>query len=297
MSPATALQNETVQPAKLRRLPLFWRILSYLFLFILVNLLANLARVGLDALGLPPLLTRLAFTLVYIAGVLGLTYIYRRSVDRKAWSDIGLPALTAQILQLVGGLVFGVLLAGLIFGFEYIFRWIQIVGYTSDATAVTLLIDSLLLGAAFGVSEEICMRGYLFQNLGENRPVWQAILITGIIFGAFHLLSVGFGLRGATFFVFAFLLNIFLVLTRLVTGSLWTAIGFHTAFDWAAINLGLGSVVLADQHLLQVERGISLPVEDLLGAIVIGLGVLLLMNWACRNGKWNESMSENLTDK
>ena len=285
MSPTTILQNETIQPAQLRRMPLFWRILSYLFLFILVNLLANLARVGLDALGLPPLLTRLAFTLVYIAAVLGLTYFYRRSVDRKAWSDIGLPALNRHIPQLAGGLGLGILVVGILFGFEYVFRWIQIIEYTSDATAVTLLIDSLLLGAAFGVSEEICMRGYLFQNLGENRPVWQTILITGIIFGTFHLLSVGFGLRGLTFFVFTFLLNIFLVLTRLVTGSLWTTIGFHTAFDWAAINLGLGSVILADRHLLQVERAISLPVEDLLAAFVVVLGILWLMTWFRQRGR------------
>jgi hypothetical protein len=59
----------------------------------------------------------------------------------------------------------------------------------------------------------------------------------------------------------------------------------------------MSSVVLADQHLLQVERMISLPVEDLLGAVVIGLGILLLMNWARRNGKWNVSLSENLTDQ
>jgi len=171
----------------------------------------------------------------------------------------------------------GVLVAGILFAYEYGTQWIQIVGYAGRASAVTLLIDSLLLSAAFGACEEICMRGYLFQNLGEDRPIWQATLITGLVFGAFHLLSVGFGARGVTFFIFAMMLNVFLVLTRLVTRSLWMGIGFHTAFDWAAINLGLGSVVLADQHLLQVKRAISPSVEDLLGAVVVGLGIILLM--------------------
>jgi membrane protease YdiL (CAAX protease family) len=189
-------------------------------------------------LGVHPLLTRLAYTSIYIAGVYSLTYLYRRSIDRKAWSDIGLEPLVVHITQLVGGIVFGILVIEMMFSFEYIFHWIKIIGNTGSTSAATLLIDSLLLGAAFGVSEEICMRGYLFQNFGESRPVWQATLITGIIFGAFHLFSVGFGARGITFFVFAFLLNVFLVLTRQVTGSLWLAIGFHTAFDWAAINLG-----------------------------------------------------------
>jgi len=90
MLSSTALQDKNVKPAHLHRMPLFWRILSYLFSFVLVNLLANLARVGLDTLGLPSLASRMAFTLVYIAGVLGLTYVYRRSIDRKPWSGIAL---------------------------------------------------------------------------------------------------------------------------------------------------------------------------------------------------------------
>jgi len=277
MSSTTALRNKNIQPAHLRRLPLFWRILSYLFLFVLVNLLANLARVGLDALGLPSPASRFAFTLTYITGVLGLTYVYRRSIDRKPWSGIALPPLKGRIPQLASGFALGVLAAGILFTYEYDAQWIQVVEAASLTTAVPLLVDSLLLSAAFGLCEEICMRGYLFQNLGEDRPIWQATLITGLIFGAFHLLSVGFGVRGVTFFIFALMLNVFLVLTRLVTRSLWMAIGFHTAFDWAAINLGLGSVVLADQHLLRVERTINTSIEDLLGAVMVGLGVVLLM--------------------
>lgn len=118
MSPTTTLKNETIQPTKLHRLPLFWRILIYLFLFILVNLLANLARVGLDALGMPPLMPRLAFTLVYIVCVFSLTYVYRRSVDRKAWSDIGLPPFNVHIPQLATGLALGIQMAGILFGIE-----------------------------------------------------------------------------------------------------------------------------------------------------------------------------------
>ena len=37
---------------------------------------------------------------------------------------------------------------------------------------------------------------------------------------------------------------------------------YTTAFDWAAINVGLGAVVLADQHLLQVDRTVSPISED-----------------------------------
>ena len=281
--------------SKAHRLPLFWRILSYLFLFVVVNLLANLARVGMDALGLPPLASRLAFALVYIGGVVYLTYLYRRFIDRESWSGVALPALHNHLHQLGAGVIFGALVVAIVFGFEYVAQWIRVVGFAGGGAAGTMLADSLLLGAAFGVSEEICMRGYLFQNLAESRPLWQATLITGLIFGAFHLLSVGFGTRGLTFFILALLLNVFLILTRLATRSLWFAIGFHTAFDWAAINLGMGSVLLAEQHLLQITRGVALPAEDLLTAAAIALGIALLISRAWQRKRpfvWNAPLAD-----
>src|SRR6266699_1256460 len=152
------------------------------------------------------------------------------------------------------GMVFGILIVALVFGLESASGWIHIVGFEGGTNALTLLLDSLLLSLAFGVCEEICFRGYIFQNLGESSPIWLATLLTGLIFGAFHLLEVGVGLRGFSFLLFILLLNMFLVLARLLTRSLWLAIGFHTAFDWMAINVGLGAVVLAYGHLLHVAR-------------------------------------------
>ena len=48
------------------RLALAWRLLSYLFLFIVVNLLANVVRVVLEGVGVPSVIGRLVFTLLYI---------------------------------------------------------------------------------------------------------------------------------------------------------------------------------------------------------------------------------------
>ena len=283
-------------PTQPYRLALFWRLLGYLFLFIVVNLLANVARVGAQALGIPPAIGRLVFTLLYIGGVLGLTYAYRRFIDRRPWQGIALPALSQHLPDVARGILCGMLLVAIVLGIEYAAHWILVVGIISGASALTLLFDSLFLSLAFGVCEEICFRGYLFQNLGEGRPLWQATLITGVIFGAFHLLSVGLGARGLSFFLFIMVLNVFLVLTRLLTGSLWMAIGFHTAFDWLATNLGLGAVVLADRHLLQIERTVSLISEDLLSMFVVGLGILLCIGWAWRSQRrftWPALLAED----
>ena len=278
------------------RLALVWRLLSYLFFFIVVNLLANVVRVVLQNVGVPSVICRLVFTLLYISGILGLTYMYRRSVDRRSWQGIALPPLHKRLLDVTVGVVFGILIVALVFGLEYATGWIHIVGFEEGTSALTILVDSLLLSLAFGVCEEICFRGYIFQNLGEGSPIWMATLVTGLIFGAFHLLEVGFDARGLSFLLFIMLLNVFLVLTRLLTRSLWLAIGFHTAFDWVAIIVGLGSVVSADRHVLHIERTASLIAEDLLSMFIVVLGILLFLVWAWRSNRhlsWRATLAED----
>lgn len=147
------------------------------------------------------------------------------------------------------------------------------------------MLDSLLLALALGLTEGICFRGYVFANLGEGRPIWLATMVTGLIFGCFHLLSTGFDPRGMSFFIFITVLNVFLVAMRVGSHSLWTAIGFHTAFDWAAINLGMGAVVLADQHLVELNRSKPLIYEDILLSIVVGLAIVLVSIAARRAGR------------
>jgi len=279
------------------RLALVWRLLSYLFLFIVVNLVANVARVVLQSVGVPSVMGRLVFTLLYISGTLGLTYGYRRFIDRRSWQGIALPPLNKSLRDITVGVVLGILMVALVFGLESAVGWIQIVGSEGGTSALLLLVDSLLVSLAFGVCEEISMRGYLFQNLGEGRPIWMATLMTGVIFGVFHLLGgVGFDVPGLLFLLFILLLNVFLVLTRLLTRSLWLAIGFHTVFDWMAIIVGLGVVVQYDRHLLHLTRTVSVSAEYLLSMVVVVLGILLLLTWArLRNHylSWHSTLTED----
>ncbi len=279
------------------RLALVWRLLSYLFLLLVVNLVANVARVVFEGVGVPSVIGRLVFTLLYISGTLGLTYAYRRFIDRRSWQGIALPPLYKGLRDVTVGVVLAILMVALVFGLESAAGWIQIVGSEGGTSALLLVVDSLLLSLAFGVCEEISMRGYLFQNLGEGRPIWMATVMTGVIFGGFHLLGgVGFDVQGLLFLLFILLLNVFLVLTRLLTRSLWLAIGFHTVFDWMAIIVGLGVVVQYDRHLLHLTRTASVSAEYLLSMVVVILGILLLLIWARlrhRDLSWRTTLAED----
>jgi membrane protease YdiL (CAAX protease family) len=242
-------------------------------------------------------LSRLVFTLLYLSGTLGLTYGYRRYIDQRSWQGIALPPLHKHLRDITVGVVFAILMVALVFGLESAAGWIQVVGSEGGTGTLTLLVDSLLVSLGFGVCEEICFRGYIFQNLGEGSPIWMATLMTGVIFCAFHLLGgVGFDVPGLSFLLFILLLNVFLVLTRLLTRSLWLAIGFHTVFDWMAIIVGLGVVVQYDRHLLHLTRTVSVSVEYLLSMVVVILGMVLLLVWARlrnRHLSWHSTLTED----
>jgi membrane protease YdiL (CAAX protease family) len=81
-----------------------------------------------------------------------------------------------------------------------------------------------------GFVEEFLYRGYVQFTLAQAIGFWPAALVWSLAFGAIHLLNSGENPVGA-FEVFVF--AIFACLTLRQTGTLWFAIGFHAASDYA----------------------------------------------------------------
>jgi membrane protease YdiL (CAAX protease family) len=84
--------------------------------------------------------------------------------------------------------------------------------------------------AAVALNEELLMRGPLLTLLGRAFGFWPAAIITSLIFMALHMGNPGetpLGLANV------FLVGVALAWTRRRTGSLWLAIGFHAAWDFA----------------------------------------------------------------
>lgn len=81
-----------------------------------------------------------------------------------------------------------------------------------------------------GFAEECILRGYLLYALARGIRFWTAALLLAVLFGALHQSNPGespFGLAAAAAAALVFSLS----LRRI--GSLWWAIGFHAAWDWA----------------------------------------------------------------
>lgn len=141
--------------------------------------------------------------------------LQRIAAGRRFWAGAawGLASLTIMLLAMraTGHFFFG--------------------GFAERASlAVAFGVFWLVFFLVVGVFEELCFRGYLQQTLARGLGFWPAALLLSALFGFSHKSNSGESAYGI---VAAGLFGLFLCLTLKRTGSLWWAIGFHIAWDYA----------------------------------------------------------------
>ena len=103
---------------------------------------------------------------------------------------------------------------------------------TSELSGWSIARFAAWWGIAFlvvGLFEEFYLRGYLQFTLTLGIGFWPAALLLSLLFADLHLGNPGetsFGLFQIV------LIGLFLCFTLWRTGTLWFAVGFHTAWDW-----------------------------------------------------------------
>jgi len=158
-------------------------------------------------------------------------------IERRRFGVYGLGGVQ-RLPDCLKGLLTGLLSLSLLVGLLWANRALVFTGF--DTTGGTALLDALLWLAGFalvGVGEEYVFRGYMqytlargLSGLGRTLGFWIAAVLLSGLFLAGHVANPGESPVG--------LLSVFLVGGVLAyslwrTGSLWWAIGFHTAWDWA----------------------------------------------------------------
>lgn len=96
------------------------------------------------------------------------------------------------------------------------------------STVATLLVAVTIVP----VAEEIFFRGYLFPGLARAMPVWAAVVISALVFGAAH--------ADAASFAPLVVIGAALALLRWRTGSLWPGILFHAAINASVLVYVIG---------------------------------------------------------
>jgi len=167
----------------------------------------------------------------YIALAISLlaTWIMAR-IEGRSWLDFGLRGGPRAGRQFGYGLLVGLVsMIGIMLAIHFAGGMaIHPANLGAGAVGLALLWAIGFLGTA--LFEETVFRGYLFKRLGEATSFPIAAIATSLLFGLAHLsngFDAGLGL------VDAVLVGGILAISIQITGSLWWAIGFHAAWDWA----------------------------------------------------------------
>jgi uncharacterized protein len=152
-------------------------------------------------------------------------------LEKRPLSDYGVPVRQAFGLKFWEGMIWGFSMLSLVLialragGF---FR-VDSVGLRRTE----FLHWALAWGAVFlavSLYEELTFRGYWLFVMARRLRFWRAALFLSAVFGAAHLGNHGENVIGIVH-VFATGLLFCLMIRR--TGTLWFAIGYHAAWDWA----------------------------------------------------------------
>lgn len=216
----------------------------------------------------------LAVVLVYI--------VIAARREKRSLSAYGLPLRASCRKQWTAGLLLGFVLASL-----DIVATRLLGGYSFGRPELSLrgiVEHGLLWGGAFilvGIYEECLYRGYALKTLAEAIGFWPAAVVLALAFGMLHLLNPGESAIGALDVIAYALLASF---TLMRTGSLWFAIGVHSAWDFSLTFLfsAPGSGLAARGSLLHsslhgsawLTGGTAGPEGSVVGLCVLALGFL-----------------------
>jgi uncharacterized protein len=105
-------------------------------------------------------------------------------------------------------------------------------GYTVTGWgSVGGFVATLGMMTAVAVSEELLFRGVLFRLVEEKTGTWVALAVSGVLFGALHLLNPGATVVGAA--AIAVEAGLMLGAAYVATRSLWLPIALHLGWNLA----------------------------------------------------------------
>jgi hypothetical protein len=215
-----------------------WRFLIFVAtIFLVVQFLEQPAitfleaklRVDRSALSAPSIIVGHGFDLIVVLIVTGVFAL----CERRRIDSYGLP-----VNEAFGGLFWNGVVAALVVVAFVATAMLVTGGMRIHGIALrgTDLISSPLLWLIamlfVGLTEEYFFRGYALQSLWRGTGFWPAALITTAIFAGDHLEKPH---ENAIDIGMIFALGLIICISVRVTGSLWWAVGWHTAFDFGQL--------------------------------------------------------------
>jgi len=200
---------------------------------------------------------RTATGIVLSALTIAVVFVLVRFADRGNMSDAGLTSIRTGWRLAVWGAVLWVVPAALCFGaLALLGATLSITVPVADLgrTALLLLFAVLLTEA---IPEEVVFRGYVATALGALTRGWGVIVVQAVLFTIFAgALRQSWNPADLSLFL---AMGIVFGYLRLVSGSVWMSIGFHTAFQ-------TGAQLILTHHVVDFTGDV--------GAAMLALGVV-----------------------
>jgi uncharacterized protein len=152
-------------------------------------------------------------------------------IEKRPLDDYGIPLRKAFGKRFWEGCIWGFAMLSAILLVLRVLGSFQIDSVALSGVAVYRY--ALGWAAAFllvSISEELSFRGYWLFSISRRLRFWRGALFVSTIFAVAHISNHGENVVGILQ-VFAF--GMLLCLTIRRTGTLWFALGFHAAWDWA----------------------------------------------------------------
>lgn len=169
--------------------------------------------------------------------VVPLIVLVRRAIDKQTTASLGLPLeLSAFKPFLIGALAFLVPSA---LGFALVLGagWVEIMP-TAPIVEIVAFIPPLIVLVFLleALPEELAFRGYIQSALGERHSPLIAAVMQALLFGVWGaaLWTISTGAIVFDRLVMFFAIALVLGLVRVMTGSVWAAIGLHVGFQTVA---------------------------------------------------------------
>ena len=166
-----------------------------------------------------------------------------------------------------------------------------------SVSQIPLMIFALISVFFQSASEELWCRCYLYERINVHYPLWVAIVVNGTLFGLMHLSNPGITVLAMADLIIC---GLSYSLLRWYSGSIWTAFGIHTMWNFTQNFLfGLpnsGLVSEASVFHLDAATGISnciysyeFGVEGGVPAVFIDLLIIAVIIYlARRDGRIGE---------
>jgi membrane protease YdiL (CAAX protease family) len=177
-------------------------------------------------------------------------WIMIRFVDRRSWETSGL-ALQHVLADVLIGLGLGIGMMGLSLALLWITGSLQIQAPIISSGVVLLMAGSAML--LNSVTQEVLIRGYLFQTIRTQSNSTLAVILTALFFSLIH--------RGGGAFLPAinlFLAGLLLGIGYVRSGNLWLPIALHFAWNFLegpALGLAVSGQVLDSGWRILELRG------------------------------------------